>query len=219
MRKIISNTFMTLDGVMQAPGGPEEDKSGNFQFGGWSVKYWDDVMMQAMGEGMQNPYDLLLGRKTYEIFAAHWPFIKKDPVADQFNNAKKYVASRTLKTSTWQNTIFLSDFVDEIRKIKQSDGIDLQVHGSGNMLQTLMKHSLLDQMNIWIFPVVIGKGKKLFEGGAVPSNLKLKKSVTSKSGVIITTYAPDGEIPLGSFAIAQPNELELERRRKIESEQ
>jgi dihydrofolate reductase len=209
---------MTLDGVMQAPGGPDEDKSGDFQFGGWTVKYWDDVMMQAMGEGMKNPYDLLLGRKTYEIFAAHWPFIKNDPIAEQFNKANKYVATRTLKSATWQNTILLNDFVKEIKNIKQTDGIDLQVHGSGNMLQTLMKHNLIDEMNVWIFPLVIGKGKKLFEGGTVPSNLKLKKSRVSNSGVIIITYAPDGEIPLGSFAMAEPTQLELDRRTKVQTE-
>src|SRR5688500_4021670 len=180
MRKIITNTFMTLDGVMQAPGGPQEDRSGNFEFGGWSVNYWDDVMMQVMAERPKTPYDLLLGRKTYEIFAAHWPFIKNDPTADEFNKATKYVATNTLKTFTWQNTVLLNNnLVQQIKKIKDSDGADLQVHGSSDLLQTLLKHQLIDEMNIWIFPAVIGKGKKLFGSGTIPSNLKLMYSRVS----------------------------------------
>jgi dihydrofolate reductase len=219
MRKIITNTFITLDGVIQAPGAPQEDESGNFEFGGWCVNYWDDVMMQAMGELSKSPYDLLLGRKTYEIFAAHWPFIENDPIADQFNKATKYVATNTLKSYTWKNTVLLNDnFTQQIKKIKEDNGADLQVHGSGNMLQTLLKHNLIDEMNIWIFPAVIGKGKKLFDSGVIPSNLKLKQSRISTSGVIITKYVPDGQIPLGSFALEKPTELELERRRKVKKE-
>jgi dihydrofolate reductase len=220
MRRIITNTFMTLDGIMQAPGGPEEDRAGNFKHGGWSVNYWDDIMMQTMGEASQTPYDLLLGRKTYEIFAAHWPFMEDDPTADKFNKATKYVATQTLSSASWQNTVLLQeDVVEQIRKIKAEDGIELQVHGSGNLIQTLLKHQLIDELRVWIFPTVIGKGKRLFGEGTVPSNLKLTGYKLSGTGVIITTYVPDGEVPIGSFALEQPTEEEQQRRKKVEKEQ
>jgi len=187
---------------MQAPGGPKEDPSGGFKYGGWSFHYWDDVMNESMAEASKVPYDLLLGRKTYDIFAAHWPFLKDDPMADKFNKATKYVATRTLKSGSWQNTVLLKDdFIKEVKKIKSSDGIELQVHGSGNMIQTLLKNNLIDEMRVWIFPLAIGNGKKLFAEGTVPSNLKLTNPVISKTGVIIATYVPDGEIRTGSFAL------------------
>lgn len=216
MRKIITNTFVTLDGIIQAPGGPEEDRAGGFEFGGWSFHYWDDVMGQVMGEGMANPYDLLLGRKTYDIFAAHWPFIENDPTADQFNTCNKYVATQTLKDATWQNTVLLNgSTVEQVKALKAGEGIDLQVHGSCDLIQTLLRHNLVDEMNIWIFPLVIGHGKKLFADGTVPSNLKLNKHTVSGTGVIITTYVPDGEIKTGSFALDDPNELETKRREGV----
>ena len=216
MRKIVTNTFITLDGVMQAPGGPQEDLTDNFKYGGWSVNYWDDVMMQAMGEASQVPYDLLLGRKTYEIFAAHWPFLENDPTADKFNKATKYVATRTLKSATWENTKLLQkDMAEQIKQLKSQDGIELQVHGSGNLIQTLLKHNLIDEFRVWIFPAVIGKGKRLFEDGTVPANLKLTDHKVSGSGVIITTYVPNGEIQIGSFALEEPTAQETERREKV----
>jgi len=219
MRKIITNTFVTLDGIMQAPGGPQEDLSGDFRYGGWSVNYWDDFMMKTMGEASQTPYDLLLGRKTYEIFAAHWPFLKDDPMADKFNKATKYVATKTLRTSTWQNTTLLNnDIVQQLKKIKNQDGIELQVHGSANLLQTLFRFQLVDEMRVWIFPAVLGKGKRLFEEGSLPANWKMTNSKVSGSGVIIASYVPSGEVPIGSFALEHPTALEVERRQKVEQE-
>lgn len=216
MRKLIVNTFMTLDGVMQAPGGPQEDPSGGFAYGGWSANYLDERMGKIMGESMANPFDLLLGRKTYEIFAAHWPYAKDDPGADVLNNAKKYVASRTLTKVGWQNSVLLKgDIPQEIRKLKEENGPELQVHGSSNLIQTLLEHNLIDEFGLWIFPVVIGKGKRLFDQGTLPSGLKLIDSKTSSTGVILASYEPAGELKPGSFALDHPSEAEVTRRERL----
>ena len=204
MRKLIVNTFVTLDGVMQAPGGPDEDPVGGFTYGGWSFHYWDEVMNNIMTEFMGKPFDLLLGRKTYEIFAAHWPHSQEEG-ADQLNTAKKYVASRTLNKVDWNNsTLLKGDVVQEIRKLKDQDGPELQVHGSSNFVQTLLQNQLADLYNVWIFPVVIGTGKRLFDHGTVPAALRLVSSTVSTTGVIITTYEPAGELKVGSFALENP---------------
>lgn len=216
MRKLIVNTFITLDGVMQAPGGPEEDPTGGFKYGGWSVNYWDDTMGKIMGDFMAKPFELLLGRKTYEIFAAHWPYAKDDPGADFLNSAKKHVVSRTLDKVDWNNsTLIKNDVVHAIEKLKEQSGPELQVHGSGNLIQTLLKHNLIDEFHLWVFPVVIGTGKKLFSDGTIPSNLKLIDSKTASTGVIIATYQPDGELKLGSFALEDPTKAELTRRKRL----
>ena len=218
MRKLIVNTFVTLDGVMQAPGGPEEDPTGNFQYEGWSVNYWDDIMNQVMGEFMSSPSELLLGRKTYEIFATHWPY-STEPGAEELNNAKKYVASRTLNQVDWNNsTLLKGDVVQEIRKLKAQDGPDLMVHGSSNLIQTLLKNNLIDELRLLIFPVVIGNGKRLFGQGTVPSGLKLMDSKTSSTGVIIAIYAPGGDLKTGSFELENPSEAEIARRKKLAAE-
>ena len=215
MRKLVVNTFVTLDGVMQAPGAPEEDPSGGFTEGGWSVNYWDDAMGEAMGEFMGKPFDLVLGRVTYEIFAAHWPH-SDDPGADALNNATKHVASTTLDRVDWQNSHLIEgDVPAGIRKLKEEDGPELQVHGSAGLIQTLLEEGLVDRFNVWIFPVLIGKGKRLFGDGTVPSGLKLTGSTTSSSGVIIASYEPAGEIKKGSFAHEEPTEDELERRERL----
>jgi dihydrofolate reductase len=215
VRKLIVGTFVTLDGVMQAPGGPEEDPTGGFAYGGWSVNYWDDMMNTFMTEFMAKPFDLLLGRKTYEIFASHWPY-SKEPGADELNRARKYVASRTLSKVDWNNsTLLQSDVVQEIKKIKGQDGPELQVHGSGNLLQTLMKNDVIDAYRLLIFPVVIGSGKRLFDDGAIPSGLNLTDSRTSNTGVIMAVYEPAGEIKVGTFQLDHPSEAELQRRRKL----
>lgn len=219
MRKLIINTFVTLDGVMQAPGGPEEDPTSNFNFGGWSFHYWDEVMGNFMDEFMSKPFELLLGRKTYEIFAAHWPYITNDPVADKFNATKKYVASRTVNKLNWANSILIKSNVEnEIKKIKEQNGPELQVHGSSNLIKTLVNENLVDQFNIWTFPVTVGKGKQLFGEGVNASNLKLVDVKSSGTGVIIATYQPAGELKLGSFALEDETEEELARRRKLASE-
>ena len=198
---------------MQAPGGPEEDPAGGFTSGGWSVNYWDDMMGQTMGESMAKPFELLLGRKTYEIFAAYWPNAKDEPGADQLNSAKKYVASRTLKKVDWNNsTLIKGDVVQEIMKLKEQDGPDLWVHGSSNLIQTLLKHNLIDELRIMIFPVVIGNGKRLFDQGTIPSGLKLKDTKTSSTGVIMAIYEPGGELKTGSFAIDNSSEADRAKR-------
>jgi len=173
MRKLIVSTFITLDGVMQAPGGPEEDPTGGFTYGGWSFNYWDDMMGQVMDRYMAKPSELLLGRKTYEIFAAHWPYVKDDPVADKLNSVRKYVVSRTLDEASWNNsTLVKGNVVQAVRNLKEQKGPEIQVHGSGNLIQTLLKHDLIDEFRLWIFPVTIGKGKRLFGEGTQPASLK-----------------------------------------------
>ncbi|MDQ3965539.1 MAG: dihydrofolate reductase family protein [Actinomycetota bacterium] len=202
MRKLIMSTFLTLDGVMQAPGGPEEDDSGGFWYGGWSVNYWDELMGQVMDEALSRPFDLVLGRKTYDIFAAHWPHAPEEAGAKPLNDATKYVASRSRPTLEWQNSVLIEgDAADGIAALKQTDGSELQVHGSGNLIQTLLRHNLVDEYRLWVFPLVIGSGKRLFSEGTIPSGLKLVDSKVSTTGVLIGTYEPAGEIVTGSFAL------------------
>jgi dihydrofolate reductase len=201
MRKLVVNTFLTLDGVMQAPGGPEEDSAGGFDYGGWSVNYWDEIMGELMGRVMGKPFDLVLGRKTYEIFAAYWPHATEEQGAKPLNDAKKYVASRTLESLEWANSVLIEgDVAEGVAALKNEDGPELQVHGSANLIQTLLSHQLIDQFNLWTFPVVVGQGKRLFEDGTVPSGLRLVDSTVSTTGVLIGTYVPAGEIPTGTFA-------------------
>src|SRR5574340_804708 len=199
MRKLIVSTFLTLDGVMQAPGGPEEDPSGGFKYGGWSVNYWDDKMNQVMAELTAVPSDLVLGRKTYDIFAGYWPQ-STEPGADDLNNARKYVASRTLKEVTWQNsTLLKGDAAQAIKQLKEQNGPELLVYGSGDLIQSLLSHNLIDVYQLWIFPVTLGMGKRLFENGTLPGGLKLIDAKTSSTGVIMATYTPGGELKAGSF--------------------
>ena len=212
MRKLVVNTFVSLDGVMQAPGGPEEDPTGGFEHGGWSVNFWDDQMMQSMGEFMGKPFDLVLGRKTYEIFAAHWPHTD-EPGAAELNRATKYVASRTLDNLEWGPSQLLEGDVGEaVARLKEEDGPELQVHGSSDLIQTLLRAGVIDQFRVIIFPVVLGTGKRLFGEGAPPGALKLVDSQVSSTGVVMTTYEPAGEIPIGSFALEEPTEAETKRR-------
>ena len=202
MRKLIVSTFLTLDGVMQAPGGPEEDDSGGFAHGGWSVNYWDEQMGKVMGEAMSRPFDLLLGRKTYDIFAAYWPHAPEDAGGKPLNQATKYVASRGRPTLEWSPSGLIEGVAAEgLAALKKEDGPELQVHGSGNLIQTLMRHNLVDQYNLWVFPLVIGSGRRLFSDGTIPSGLKLLDSKVSTTGVAIGTYEPAGEIVTGSFAL------------------
>jgi dihydrofolate reductase len=214
MRKLVVNTFVSLDGVMQAPGGPEEDSTGGFQYGGWSVPFWDDRMGQVMGEFMGKSFDLVLGRKTYEIFAAHWPHTD-EPGAAELNRATKYVASRTLQTLEWENSTLLEgDIGEAVARLKEEDG-PLQVHGSSDLIQTLLRHGLIDEFRVWIFPVVLGAGKRLFGEGAPPAALKLVDSEVSSTGVVMASYEPGGELKTGSFALEEPTEAELRRREAL----
>ena len=203
MRKIVVLSFITLDGVMQAPGGPEEDKGGSFKWGGWSVGYWDDYLGKVMDEQMGKPFDVLLGRKTYDIFAAYWPKMGNDnPAAASLNKAKKFVVSTTLKKPEWANTTVLkSNIVNEIKKLKEHDGPEIQVHGSSNLIQTLLKNDLIDEFRLKIYPVTLGKGKRLFAEGTIPAGFQLVESNASPKGVIVATYIRSGDIKTGSFAM------------------
>jgi dihydrofolate reductase len=201
MRRLIVSTFLTLDGVMQAPGGPGEDNSGGFAHGGWSVNYWDDQMGEVMDAAMSVPFDLVLGRKTYDIFAAYWPHAPEEEGGKPLNDATKYVASRSRPTLEWGNSVLIKgDAAEGIAALKTESGPELQVHGSGNLIQTLRRHNLVDEYRLWVFPLVIGSGKRLFSEGTIPSGLKLVDSHVSSTGVVIGSYVPAGKIVPGSFA-------------------
>lgn len=198
MRKIIVLSFISLDGVMQAPGGPTEDTSGGFKYGGWTVPYFDDFSGKEMGKQMSTSADLLLGRKTFEIFASYWP--QHESNWPGINKVKKYVISNTLKKHEWNNSIFInSNVVEEIKKLKKQDGPQLQVHGSGNLIQTLLEHDFVDEFWLKIFPITLGQGKKLFEKGTIPAAFTLTSSKISPSGVIFANYSRSGEVKTGSF--------------------
>jgi dihydrofolate reductase len=201
MRKLRVTAFLTLDGVMQAPGGPEEDTGDGFDQGGWSVGYWDDQIDREMDDFMGTPFDLVLGRKTYEIFASFWPTATEEQGAKPLNDATKYVASRTLTSLEWANSVLIEgDAVEGVRALKQDDGPELQIHGSSNLIQSLLPHNLIDEFHLLIFPVVLGKGKRLFDQGAIPEGLELVDQKVSSTGVVIATYRPAGEIKAGTFA-------------------
>jgi dihydrofolate reductase len=201
MRKLIVQTFLTLDGVMQAPGGPGEDDDGGFAYGGWSVNYWDDQMGQVMGEATSRPFAMVLGRRTYDIMAAYWPTAPEEQGAKVFNDATKYVASRSRPDlEAWSNSVLLEgDAADALAARKREDGPELQVHGSANLIQTLLRHNLVDEFRLWVFPLVIGSGKRLFGDGTVPAGLRLTDSKVSSSGVVMGTWQPAGEVATGSF--------------------
>jgi len=202
MRKLVVSTFVTLDGVMQAPGGPGEDDSGGFTHGGWSVRYWDEHMGQVMAAAMSSPFDLVLGRRTYDIFAAYWPHAPEEAGAKPLNDATKYVASRGRPTLEWAESVLIEgDAAEGVAALKEGDGPELQVHGSGNLVQTLLRHRLVDELRLWVFPVLLGSGKRLFADGTVPTGLSLVDSTVSSTGVVIGTYEPAGEVVTGSFAL------------------
>ena len=174
MRELAILTFVTLDGVMQAPGIPEEDTSGGFTHGGWAAEYWPEVMAQVEKEAMAQPFDLLFGRKTYEIFASHWPNAPESGHGQKLNAATKYVATSSLRDLEWQNSIPIrGDVAAEVATLKESDGPLLQVHGSSELIQTLLAKNLIDEFRLWTFPIVLGSGKRLFGAGTVPANLRL----------------------------------------------
>lgn len=201
MRKIITATFITMDGVMQAPGGPEEDASQNFAYGGWQAHLGDDVTEKAIAKYFAEPFELLLGRVTYNIFASYWPKHPEiEDVATPFNSTKKYVVSHTQIELPWNNSYLVNgDVVGEIKKLKQNEGPDLFIWGSGNLIQTLLQHDLIDKMHILTYPVTIGSGKKLFAEGTKPKAFKVTESTVSPTGVIIATYEPAGELTTGTI--------------------
>jgi dihydrofolate reductase len=213
VRKLVVNTMMSLDGVMQAPGGPDEDPTGGFTHGGWAANYFDEEMMRQVAESA--PYELLLGRGTYEIFAAHWPY-DEGPIADHLNSTRKHVASTTLERVDWNNsTLITGDVAEYVATLKSQDGPEIQVHGSPGLLQTLIEHDLIDEYRMWIFPLTLGTGKRAFGDGTIPAALKLVDSKVSGTGVTINTYERAGDIDTGSFEFDEPTEAEIERRKKL----
>lgn len=212
MRKVLASTFVSLDGVMQAPGGPDEDRTGGFSHGGWIVPYGDESIGAAIGELFAAPFDLLLGRRTYDIFAAYWPHFKVDPVADplsvgaeniarQFNRVTKYVATHSPDTLTWNNSQSLgADVPAAIRELKQGAGPDLLIQGSSELVQLLLAHDLIDELRLLIYPIVLGRGKRLFGPGSLPTSFRLTRSATSGTGVLLATYERAGKVETGTFA-------------------
>lgn len=220
MRRLIVSTFASLDGIMQAPGGPEEDPTGGFTLGGWMFGCADESMDISASGFDGKDRELVLGRRTYEIFEAYWPYQADDhPIAKTLNAAKKYVASRSLRMLHWNNSTLLhGDVNSAIIALKGQPGPDLQIIGSGNLIQTLQAASLIDEYNVWTFPVVLGRGKRLFGETAKPSALRLVRTQVSNTGVVMSTYVPVGDIQPGSFASAEPSEKELARRKKMANE-
>ena len=217
MRRLIASTFVSLDGIMQAPGGPDEDPTGGFALGGWTCNYWDEAMDISASGFDGKGRELVLGRRTYEIFDAYWPYQPADdPIARTLNAAKKYVVSSTLTTLQWNNSTLLpGDVVSAISALKTRSGPDLQLIGSGDLIQTLQAAALIDEYNVWTFPVVLGRGKRLFGENAKPMALRLVRSQVSTTGVVMTVYVPDGDVRPGSFASVEPSAKELARRRKM----
>ncbi|MBY3171372.1 dihydrofolate reductase family protein [Rhizobium laguerreae] len=220
MRKLVTAAFVSLDGVMQAPGAPQEDPTGGFTLGGWTVNYWDEPMGGFMDGIFTEPFALVLGRKTYEIFAAHWPFVgKDDPTGRAFNAATKYVATTSAEPLTWENSVALrGDAAAEIARLKQQDGPDLLTQGSSGLLQTLLVHDLIDELRLLTFPLILGPGKRLFGKGTKPAALKLTASSVSTTGVIMSVYERAGKVDTGSFAMAEPSQAELARRERMKRE-
>jgi dihydrofolate reductase len=227
MRRIVAGAFVSLDGVMQAPGGPLEDPTGGFRFGGWTVPYWHDAIGEALGEMFARPFDLLLGRRTYDIFAAHWPYVETNPQGDafdkvsaeaaaSFNRVTKHVATHSPKTLSWQNSQWLGeDVVATVERLKAGTGPDLLMQGSSGVIQQLLANDLIDEFRLLIYPLVLGRGKRLFGEGTVPAAFRCTKSTAAPNGVLVANHERDGEIQTGTFAMETPTAAELERRRKL----
>jgi dihydrofolate reductase len=214
MRKIIVSTFVSMDGVLQAPGGPTEDPTNNFKYGGWMFPYSDEVVNEFIGDLLMNePYDLLLGRRTYQIFAAYWPYQGEHPITERFNSAQKYVVSGASPDLTWENSTLISgDVVSQLKALKQQDGPNLVVQGSGKLIQTLLQHNLIDELHTLMFPITLGHGKKLFEEGVTAAEWKLTDHKITTTGTVITSYIPHGDVKTGSFAATDMSELEKARQ-------
>jgi dihydrofolate reductase len=218
MRRVVCAAFMSLDGIMQAPGGPEEDPTGGFAHGGWSFPHWDEMMDAAMGESFGKPFDLLLGRKTWEIFSAHWPYTE-DPPAALFNGVTKYVATSSAEPLHWRNSVRLEgDVAEAVARLKQGDGPDLLTQGSSVLVHSLLAAGLVDELSLLIFPVLLGRGKSFFGDAAKPGELELVSSRISTTGVIIARYRPAGPVRIGSFQLANPTPAELARRARMKTE-
>lgn len=220
MRKLTAAVFVSLDGIMQAPGGPEEDPTGDFRFGGWTFPFHDESSGPAMEKFLIAPeYDLLLGKRTYDIFAAYWPYNQEGPIGPKFNRINKYVLTHSDQPLSWENSHRLSgDTAEAVAELKRSEGRDLLVQGSSTLYPPLLAAGLIDKLILMIFPVMLGRGKSIYDGTQGPGRLKLTDHYISNGGIIFATYEPAGEVPTGSFATQEPSEAELERRKKFAAE-
>jgi dihydrofolate reductase len=221
MRKVITGAFVSLDGVMQAPGGPKEDPTRGFKLGGWVVPYADEAFGQAIDQMFAQPFDLLLGRRTYEIFAAHWPYAEGGPddgVAKLFNSVMKYVATRSSMELTWKGSVALHDAATDVARLKESDGPSLVTQGSSDLIQTLLAHDLVDEINTFTFPIVLGHGKKLFGEGAKPAAFRLLDNKVSATGIMIARYQRAGPVVTGDYAMDPPTTAEVARRERVNRE-
>ena len=213
MRKLTGAVFQSLDGIMQAPGGPEEDPSGGFTLGGWSFAFWDGSMEQPFGKIIESEYDLLLGKRTYDIFAAYWPYNRDIPIGERFQRINKYVLTHSDEPLTWENSSKLSgETAAAVSKLKQTEGRDLLIQGSSTLYPPLLSAGLIDRLLVMTFPVLLGHGKSIFDGTQDPGRLKLTNHFVSDSGVVFATYEPAGAVPIGTFETKEPSEAELKRR-------
>jgi dihydrofolate reductase len=218
MRKLAGAVFQSLDGIMQAPGGPEEDRTDGFAFGGWSFAFWDGSMEQPFGQVIEAEYDLLLGKRTYDIFAAYWPYNRDNPIGERFQRINKYVLTHSDEPLTWENSHRLSgDTADAVAELKRTDGRDLLIQGSSTLYPPLLSAGLIDRLLVMTFPVLLGRGKSIFDGTQAAGRLKTIDHFVSDSGVVFATYEPAGEVPRGTFETKAPSEAELQRREKIEA--
>lgn len=209
---------MTLDGVLQGPGGPHEDTTNGFKWSGWQAPFADEVMGTAIEKIMAKPFDLLLGRRTYEIFSAHWPY-QHDEIGEKFNRVRKFVVGTTPIDLSWNNTTWINrDVVNELKKLKKEDAPDLLLHGSSRLVQTLFSNQLVDELHLWTYPLTLGSGKKLFDDGTPAQRWTLVESVVSPNGAYLATYVPGGQVETGTFATLPPSDAELARRKKWEKE-
>lgn len=221
MRKIITGAFISMDGVMQAPGGPEEDPTGGFEYGGWVAPLADEEFGDAVGTLFSEPYDLLLGRRTYEIFAAHWPYAEGGPddeIARTFNRITKYVCTRSSMKPSWKGSVVLHDAAKDVARLKKENGPALITQGSSDLIQTLLAEDLIDEIHTFTFPIVLGGGKKLFGDGAASAAFELFRSKVTRSGIVIASYRRAGDVRTGSFAMDPPTEAEVARRERLKRE-
>lgn len=216
MRKIKATVFMSLDGVMQAPGGPGEDPTGGFRQEGWVVPFFEETLFGVIDKVFSQPFDLLLGRRTYDIFAAHWPYVKNDPMGPLLDRATKHVATHRPETLTWQNSHGLGgDVPAALAALKKQDGPDLLIQGSSQLVQQLLTYDLIDSFQLIVMPLALGNGKKLFGTGTIPAALRLTDTLTTPKGVVVLGYIREGEVEIGDFGLESPSEAELERRRTL----
>ena len=221
MRKLTSAVFQSLDGVMQAPGGPDEDPTGDFPFGGWSTTFWDESLYEPVGRIFEGEFDLLLGRRTYDIFAAYWPYNLDDPIGAKFQSINKYVFTSSDEPLEWEGSHALrGDVAEVVAGLKATPGRDLLIQGSSTLYPPLLNAGLIDRLTLMTFPVILGHGKRIFvDRGAKPGAMRPVEQIISNKGVILASYEPAGEVPIGSFAMKEPSEAELKRRQEWAKEE